>query len=60
MEGNRDGDKIWEWGRRGTGERTDIHGGHLWDYLETCEKGDSRESMRLTLAETPTSEVYRD
>ena len=57
MEGNRDGDKIWEWGRRGPGERTDIDGEHLWDYLETWEKGESREFMRLTLAETPTSEV---
>ena len=57
MQGNRDGDKIWEWRGRGPGDRTDINGGHLWDYLETWEKGESREFMRLTLAETPTSEV---
>ena len=60
MEGNRDGDKILEWGRRGPGERTDIDGGHLWDYLETWEKGESREFMRLTLAGTTTSEVEGD
>lgn len=53
----RYGRRKW---RRGLEVRKEICGRHLWNQLETSERGHYRESMGVTLAEIPTSDWYRD
>jgi hypothetical protein len=45
-------------GRRGLRVRKEICTRHLWDQLETLDRGGYRESLGVTLAEIPTSGWY--
>lgn len=50
--------QVGEGGRREYRERQLESGRHLWDKLETSSNGNSGESVRLTLAKTPSRGGY--
>lgn len=55
-EANWEGDEVWgngAWDR--TGSENGNQWGHLWENLETWDRGGSREVMGMILVETPSS-----
>ena len=45
---------------RGLGVKMEICGGHLWDLLETSNRGSYWESLKVNLAKIPTQGRCRD